>query len=279
LVLALVSVSVTTLAAPAATVRGRVLHGPKGVPGASVTLVESDPALVAVNPGAAKSADGQGRFEFASVDATKRWKLVVFDPFRPGEISVVTEANLTGENEIHVNRLIRFTEPLADAVVSGPKVRVRFTPVPGAARYILEVEERQSLARSSRSLTAPEVELQVEPARSYALSVKALDAGGIEIGADIIHGGAVHAFGVSDPVAERELLPMDAACTIAGLEPHLRVAPSASSGAEVAFMVARGDRIRVRGKWKTWRKVTTVTGYYPGRDGWLSEGEVSCPAK
>ena len=263
--------------ASAATVRGRVLHGSRGVAEARVSLVEQGTGVRFVNPAAAISAGADGRFEFASVEPTKRWSLVVWDPFRPAEMSVVTEAQLTGDNVIHVNKLILFTEPAADALVSGPRVRVRWTTVPDAVRYTLEVQEGDSLARTSRAFAVPEAELEVLPARYYAVSVTAQDANGIEIGANIIHGGAVHAFGVLDAKAEREMTPLEADCKIAGKEPHLRVAPSESRAAQAPFMVSNGDWIRVRGQYGTWRKVTTVTGYYPGKDGWLTEGETLCP--
>ena len=277
--LVLLSVGVS-LAVPAraATVRGQVLHGSRGVPEARVSLVEQGTGVRYVNAGAAISAGPDGRFEFANVDSAKRWSLVVWDPFRPGEMSVVTDASLTGDNAVHVNKLIRFTEPAADAVVAGPRVRVRWTAVPDATRYTLEVEEGASLSRTSRSFSAPEAELEVQPARYYAISVTAQDASGTEIGANIIHGGAVHAFGVVDAKAESEMIPWEADCKIAGKEPHLRVAPTDSQAAEAPFMVSNGDWIHVRGKYGTWRKVTTVSGYYPGKDGWLTEGETVCPA-
>jgi hypothetical protein len=99
----------------------------------------------------------------------------------------------------------------------------------------------------------------------------------VQIGASIIHGGATFTIGVSDPLAEAGLQPASGECAIAGRQPRLRVAPSLDPAAEVAFMVSPGDRIRLLGRWKTWRKVETLTGYYPGRKGWLTEREVICP--
>lgn len=265
----------------AAELRGRVLLGAEPVNGARVSLLDASGAgaIVYVDPAQIAARTGKdGRFVIRDVDAAKEWKLLVWDPYRRGEQGALVTADLAAENVIHVSKALRFLEPADGAVVAGPDLRVRWAPLAGAARYTLKVEEMtRSTAAAVQTVTAPEASLKLEPARYYFLTLQALDPAGTVIGEDCIPSCTVFQVGVADPKAERAAQPLrEATCKIAGAEPKLYVAPTPGPKTEAPFMVQAGDAVRVRARLGAWRKVRTVTGFYPGRDGWLPEEQVRC---
>jgi len=264
----------------AATIHGKVLYGSKGVPNVKLTLVERSNGFgfTFVDPANVSGTTGpDGRFELPLEGSGKHWNLIAWDPFRPDKIGAQAEANAKDETILQVQRQLEIIEPKEYEVLTSSRIRIRWAALPDAVSYRVGVLADLSKEKAERTTSLPEVELDLAPGLYYTLSITAYDRDRIIIGKDVVHDGATHVFGISNPKVEREMQPMQADCVIAGSEPHLRVAPVASLGTQAPFMVSPGDKIRIQGKWGTWRKAKLVSGYFPGKEGWLSVKEVACP--
>ncbi len=205
-------VALPAAAAPTATVRGQVLLGSQPVAGVDVSLVEVAPGSLISASSVAATSGTDGRFEITGVDGGKRWLLVAWDPSRPGQEGVRQTADPGGANVLRLRQKLHISEPADVAVVVGPRVHVRWEPLPGAARYTLQVEERtRSTKPAIHTVAAPEATIQVAPGHYYLLTLQALDAGGLVIGEDCVPSCSVFQLGVADPEAERRAQPISEA--------------------------------------------------------------------
>jgi hypothetical protein len=167
---------------------------------------------VYVNPGDVAATTGKdGRFEIRSVDGAKRWLLLVWDPFRPGKQGAKLTADLVHENVIHLWKQLQISEPADGAFVVGSSVRVRWEPLPGAARYTVRVDDgARSTPPVVHNTTGQEATITIRPGRYYMLTLQALDASGVVIGEDCVPSCTVFQLSVAGPKAEAQAQPVPA---------------------------------------------------------------------
>lgn len=271
-------------------VRGRVVYASKGVAKATIRLVEPWAGIKwAVPQGPESTSAADGSFSFAGVSTPKEYVLVVFDPFTNGRVVTVGVTPRPGTQDVGVINLMKkldFATPKDLAYLPPGKVSVRWSALPEAALYKLEITRTGSERKRVVESKTNQLQLDLTPGAYYGLDVQAFDSQGLMIGAQIMNwtgvGGGPLWFGIADPMAESRLEPAlnGATCLLRGKPVNLYIKPTAqrgrSSPAAAPFLVEADNEVRVIGKAADWRKVQLVTGYFPGTIAWAHESDLSC---
>lgn len=264
----------------AQTIRGRVLYyGSEGVPRVALSLVRRGRSTVMfVSPDrVTTTTEADGSFSIEGIDPTRKWTLVVWDPYREGQIATRVDVDDPNtEIVIRLRKQLHFTEPDVYAYLRGPTVLVRWTPLSGAAEYRLTVANADYRTVAVLKPTASEAEVTLPPGQYYRLSVSAYESTGVEIGANIVYEGSVFAIGVADSTIEETLTPATGQCVLQGERPQLRIAPVKSTRTEAPFMVSSGDAAKLLATYADWYKVELTTGYFPGNIGWIHAADIDC---